>query len=61
MEKGVYEKDEDYILDVLEEKEEKILEELCKYMPREMNYNFSMFLAIRSTIEKIYKNKITNK
>ncbi|WP_315074411.1 hypothetical protein [uncultured Clostridium sp.] len=58
MEKGVYEKDEDYILDALEE---KILEELCKYMPREMNYNFSMFLAIRSTIEKIYKNKITNK
>jgi hypothetical protein len=52
-----YENDDDFILDLLEEKEEEILERICKRVPKEISYDFSMLLAIRNTIEKIYHKK----
>jgi predicted house-cleaning noncanonical NTP pyrophosphatase (MazG superfamily) len=56
MEKRIYERDDDYILEILEQQEEKLLENICEKIPDEIEYDFSKLLAIINTIEKIYKS-----
>lgn len=57
MENRVCEKDEDYILEILEKEEDILLENLCEKVPNEIKHDFSKLLAIINTIENIYKDK----
>lgn len=48
-----YEMNNDYILDVLEEAENKLLNEIIKYIPKAVEFKFSKYLAVRNKIEEI--------
>lgn len=52
-----YETDDDYILDVLEDEEERLMDELIEVLPEKTRYLFLRYLAVKDTIEKI-KSKI---
>ncbi|AGX43254.1 hypothetical protein [Clostridium saccharobutylicum] len=56
-----YVNDEDYILEILEKEEDVLLENLCEKVPEELKHDFSKFLSIVNTIEKIYKEKYNEK
>lgn len=48
---------EEYILDVLKEKEDEVFERLCEKMPEELKYDFDLYIALITTSAKI-KNTI---
>ena len=51
--KKKYEMNSDYILDVLEEEETKLLEQINDNIPPTIKFEFNKFLAIRNAIEDI--------
>jgi hypothetical protein len=53
MKKRIYKTNEDYILDVLEEEEERLLERLGEILPEEIRYLFYRYISIKDTINKI--------
>lgn len=52
-----YEIDSDYIFDVLEEEEERLMDELIEMLPEKPRYLFFRYLAVKNTKENI-KSKI---
>lgn len=51
-----YEKNSDYILDVLKEKENELETYMFENLPEDFKFKFSMYVAIRDEIEKINSN-----
>lgn len=58
--KKLYELNDDYILEVLKEVEDKLSEELMNNIPKSMLFTFSKFLAVRNEIERINIRKALN-
>lgn len=57
MDNKTYKTNEAYILDVLEDEEERLLEELGKILPEETRHLFYKYLSVKDRIEKM-KSKI---
>lgn len=55
--KKIYETDNDYILDVLEDEAERLMDKLIEILPEKTRYLFFRYLAVKDTIERI-KSKI---
>jgi hypothetical protein len=53
MGKRNYETDSDYILDILEKEEDRLLEEISEDLSPPFKFKFAKFLAVRNTIENI--------
>ena len=53
----LYETDNDYILDILEEEEERLMDVLIEMLPQKVRYLFFRYLAVRNMKEKL-KSKI---
>jgi hypothetical protein len=53
MNKRIYETDDDYILDILEDEEERLIEKLIEILPEEIRHLFYRYLTVRATIKKI--------
>lgn len=53
MQKRTYEIDEDYILDVLEQEEDRLIEEITDNLSPIFKFEFLKFLAVRNAIENI--------
>ncbi|WP_297425837.1 hypothetical protein [Clostridium sp.] len=58
MNKKSYETDNDYILDVLQDEEEILMDKLIEILPEKTRYLFFRYLAVKDTIEEI-KSKIS--
>lgn len=56
MVKKNYKTNDDYILDVLQDEEEKLLDKLGEILPEETKYLFYKYLAIKETIQKLSKS-----
>ncbi|WP_143316845.1 hypothetical protein [Clostridium sp. HBUAS56017] len=48
-----YELDNNYILELLEEEEDKLIEQLCSVLPKDTLFIFSKFLAVESEIKRL--------
>lgn len=46
-----YELNKDYILDILLEEEDRLVDEINKNISESLKYTFARFLAVRNTIE----------
>lgn len=57
MELRIYESDNEYILDVLEDEEERLREELGEIVCAKIKYLFYRYISVRDTMEDI-KSKI---
>ncbi len=53
----IYKKNIEYILDVLEEEEERLIDKLGESLPYEVKYLFYRYISVRDTIEDM-KSKI---
>lgn len=53
MKRKLYETDNDYILDVLEEEEERLMSKLIEVLPEKTRYLFFRYLAVKNKVEKI--------
>lgn len=53
----LYETDNDYILDILEEEEERLMDALIEMLPQKVRYLFFRYLAVKNMKEKL-KSKI---
>ncbi|AQS10547.1 hypothetical protein CLOBY_26920 [Clostridium saccharobutylicum] len=53
MNKKTHETDEDYILDVLEDEEERLMDKLIEILPEKTRYSFFRYLSVKDTINKI--------
>lgn len=53
MNKRIYETDNDYILDVLEDEEERLLKELTNLLSGKTKYLFYKYVSVRDTMEDI--------
>jgi hypothetical protein len=51
--KKTYETDNDYILEVLEDEEERLINKLIDRLPEKTRYLFFRYLAVRDAIEKV--------
>ncbi|MBN7576043.1 hypothetical protein C1H57_12360 [Clostridium sp. 2-1] len=57
MERNIYKTNNEYILDVLEEEEERLLDILGSILIGEDKYLFYRYISIRDTIDDIKSNK----
>lgn len=48
-----YENNEDYILDVLEEEEERLIKKLGSILPEETKYLFYRYISVRDVLDEI--------
>jgi len=53
MQNKIYETDNDYILDILEEEEERLINKLAGTLSEENKYLFYRYISARDTIESI--------
>jgi hypothetical protein len=53
MNKKTYETDNDYILDILQDEEERLMDELIEILPEETRYLFFRYLAVKDAIEEV--------
>lgn len=53
MQKRTYEKENDYILDVLEKAEDELVQHICDCLPQPIKFEFEKLLSIRNAIEAI--------
>jgi hypothetical protein len=53
MDKKIYETDDDYILDVLQEEEERLMDKLIEILPEETRYLFFRYLAVNGKIKEV--------
>jgi len=53
MQERTYENDEDYILDILKQEEDRLMEEINDNLSSVFKFEFSKFLAVRNAIENI--------
>jgi hypothetical protein len=58
METRIYETNNDYILDVLEDEEEKLIDKLGEILTKESKYLFYRYMAVRQQIDCIKSIKI---
>ncbi len=49
----LYETDNEYILDVLQEEEDRLCDKLLNNLPDNMRFYFYKFIAVRNKIEKL--------
>jgi hypothetical protein len=52
-----YENDEDYILEILEDEEERVFDKLVEVLPRETRHLFFRYLSVINTINKMKTKK----
>jgi hypothetical protein len=53
MDKKNYETDNDYILDVLEDERERLMNKLIEILPEKTRYLFFRYLAVKDEMEKV--------
>lgn len=53
MKRKLYETDDDYILDVYNEEEERLMDKLIEILPEETRHLFFRYLAVKNKIEEI--------